>query len=206
MTSDTGGLAATTVGGFLSDLAAKQPVPGGGAAAGVVVATAAGLASMVVAYSIGRKALAEHAAELESIAARLETLRTEALAAAEDDARAYADLQSLWGLDKEDPRRVERWAAAVEAAIEAPRSIMTIAVEILQISERLEDRSNRMLRSDLAIAAVLADAGHRSAAANVRINLPLLDDPSRAAAEGTVLAEAIDAIRARADRLELACR
>lgn len=206
MTGNTDALASTTVGGFLADLAARQPVPGGGAAAGVVVATAAGLASMVVAYSIGRKALAEHAAELESIAARLETLRSDALAAAEDDARAYAELQSLWGLDKEDPRRVERWAAAVDAAIEAPRSIMTIAVEILEISERLEDRSNRMLRSDLAIAATLADAGHRSAAANVRINLPLLDDPARAATETASLAEVVDSIRHRADRLERACR
>jgi len=206
VTGDTDALASTTVGGFLADLAARKPVPGGGAAAGVVVATAAGLASMVVAYSIGRKALAEHAAELESIAARLETLRSDALAAAEDDARAYAELQSLWGLDKEDPRRVERWAAAVDAAIEAPRSIMTIAVEILEISERLEDRSNRMLRSDLAIAATLADAGHRSAAANVRINLPLLDDPARAATETASLAEVVDSIRHRADRLERACR
>lgn len=199
-------LSARPVGDLLADLAAKRPVPGGGAAAGIVTATAAGLASMVVAYSVGRKSLVEHQAELAALGARLESLRLDALAAAEEDATAYAGLQALWSLDRDDPVRVEKWAPAVEAAISAPRRIMAIAVEVLEIAERLEDRSNRMLRSDLAIAATLADAGHRSGAANVRINLPLLEDDSRLEAESRDLDAAIDGLRRRAERLERACR
>lgn len=199
-------LSARPVGDLLADLAAKRPVPGGGAAAGIVTATAAGLASMVVAYSVGRKSLVEHQAELAALGARLESLRLDALAAAEEDATAYAGLQALWSLDRDDPVRVEKWTPAVEAAISAPRRIMAIAVEVLEIAERLEDRSNRMLRSDLAIAATLADAGHRSGAANVRINLPLLEDDSRLEAESRDLDAAIDGLRRRAERLERACR
>ena len=199
-------LAARPVGELLADLAARRPVPGGGAAAGIVTATAAGLASMVVAYSLGRTSLAEHEVELRTIGERLESLRRDALAAAEEDARAYAGLQELWSLDRTDPVRIAKWTTAVEAAIAAPRRIMEIAVEVLAVAERLEDRSNRMLRSDLAIAAILADAGHRSGAANVRINLPLFDDPTRLETEGRGLDAAIDEVRRRAERLERACR
>lgn len=195
-----------TVSRFLAELAAKQPVPGGGAAAGVVVATAASLASMVVAYSVGRRSLTEHEGHLKASAAELDRLRIAATEAAAADARAYAGLQALWGLERDDPARRDAWSGAVEAAIAAPRSIMALAEGVLEIAESLEDRSNRMLKSDLAIAAVLADAGFRSAAANVRINLPLLEDPARAANETAALAESMHAMRVRADRLELACR
>ena len=198
--------ASRPLGAFLDDLASKRPVPGGGAAAGTTVATAAALASMVVAYSLGRKNLLEHREELKTISSRLEHLRGAALAAADADAVAYEGLQALWSLDKTDPKRVEHWSSAVEAAIAAPRAIMEFAEAVLEIAERLEGRSNRMLRSDLAIAAVLADAGHRGAAANVLINLPLLDDPARAASETATLSDAIERFRRRAERLERACR
>jgi formiminotetrahydrofolate cyclodeaminase len=49
-------------------------------------------------------------------------------------------------------------------------------MEILRLARDLTGKTSAMLASDLAIAAVLAEAGARAAAWNVRINLPLLDD------------------------------
>ena len=56
---------------YLGALAAKSPTPGGGAVASTTGATAAALAGMVVAYSLGKKNLAPHQPLLEDAAHRL---------------------------------------------------------------------------------------------------------------------------------------
>lgn len=199
-------LGGQVVGAFLDALAAKQPVPGGGAAAGLVLATAASLGSMVLRYSVEKPAFASHRGELESILAELDRMRVESLAAADADARAYAGLQSVWKLPKEDPARAASIRSAAEKAIEAPRSVMTLASRLLDLAETLPDRTAKSLASDLAIAALLADAGFRAAAANVRINLPLLGDAPHAAAESARLDADLAAFRRRAEAIEARVR
>ena len=51
----------------------------------------------------------------------------------------------------------------------------------LRLTERLSGKTVRNLRSDLAITALLAEAGARAAACTVRINIPLLNDKAQAA-------------------------
>ena len=201
-----GPIAALSTGELLAALAAKQPVPGGGAAAGLVLATAAGLGSMVLRYSVGKKAFAAWNGELEQALETCDRLRLDALAAADADAAAYAGLSSLWKLADDDPTRVERWMPAVEAAIAAPRHAMHLAETLLTTLEPLPGRTSKTIRSDLAIAAILADAACRSAAWNVRINLPLLGDDAAAAAEGAAIEERLVAFRRRAEAIEAQCR
>lgn len=201
-----GPIAALSTGELLAALAAKQPVPGGGAAAGLVLATAAGLGSMVLRYSVGKKAFAAWNGELEAALETCDRLRLDALAAADADAAAYAGLSSLWKLADDDPTRVERWMPAVEAAIAAPRHAMHLAETLLTTLEPLPGRTSKTIRSDLAIAAILADAACRSAAWNVRINLPLLGDDAAAAAEGAAIEERLVAFRRRAEAIEAQCR
>ena len=201
-----GPIAALSTGELLAALAAKQPVPGGGAAAGLVLATAAGLGSMVLRYSVGKKAFAAWNGELEAALETCDRLRLDALAAADADAAAYAGLSSLWKLADDDPTRVERWKPAVEAAIAAPRHAMHLAETLLTTLEPLPGRTSKTIRSDLAIAAILAVAACRSAAWNVRINLPLLGDDAAAAAEGAAIEERLVAFRRRAEAIEAQCR
>ena len=201
-----GPIATLSTGELLAALAAKQPVPGGGAAAGLVLATAAGLGSMVLRYSVGKKAFAAWNGELEAALETCDRLRLDALAAADADAAAYAGLSSLWKLADDDPTRVERWKPAVEAAIAAPRHAMHLAETLLTTLEPLPGRTSKTIRSDLAIAAILADAACRSAAWNVRINLPLLGDDAAAAAEGAAIEERLVAFRRRAEAIEAQCR
>ena len=201
-----GPIAALATGELLAALAAKQPVPGGGAAAGLVLATAAGLGSMVLRYSVGKKAFAAWNDELEAALDTCDRLRLDAIAAADADAAAYAGLSSLWKLAEDDPVRVERWTPAVKAAIAAPRHAMSLAETLLATLETLPERTSRTIRSDLAIAAVLADAAARSAAWNVRINLPLLGDDGAAASEAAAIDATLIEIRRRAEAIEARCR
>lgn len=192
------------VNGFLEALASKVPAPGGGAAAGVVGATAAAAASMVVAYSLGRKSLADHQAFLEETDAKLTRARALFLTLADEDAAAYAELNRLMRLPEGDPQREAAWAGAVEAAIAPPRSTLAAACELLRLCEGLCGRVNPQLRSDLGVAGVLAEAAARAAAWNIAVNLPLLPPGQR----GSVRAEAehqVSEARLRAARVEERC-
>ncbi|MCA9302480.1 MAG: cyclodeaminase/cyclohydrolase family protein [Phycisphaerales bacterium] len=185
-----------TITGFLDALADKQPTPGGGAAAAMTGATAAATASMVVSYSLGKKKLAEHEESNQAAGKQLANARVMFLKLAEEDAEGYGVLNALWSLDKDDPKRVARWDAAVAGAIAPPRAMLALAVDLLMRIESLVPTTNRMLRSDLGVAAVLAEAAARAAAWNVRINLPLVDETA-----GGRIGEEIDAELAHASSL-----
>lgn len=195
-----------TVGEFLEALAAKSPTPGGGAVASVTASIAAALAQMVLRYSQGKKSLAEHAQLHETSLDELQQLGADALALAQADAEAYGKLNTLWKLDKDDPVRQREWVGAVSGAIDAPRRVMLVSVRMLERFGDLVGKTNAMLDSDLAIAAVLADAGVRAGAWNVRINLPLVDDADAARQLGAEIEAIIERSRDLCDRVERASR
>lgn len=166
-------LRAQTLHQFHVELSAKSPTPGGGAVAGVTGATAAALAHMVVAYSF-TKSLAPHEAMLRDVGERLARARELLLTLADEDAAAYQALADSFKIPKDDPARRERLPAAALAATQVPLSIMAACCDVLRIGATLRDKTNPNLRSDLIIAAILAEAGCRAGAENVRINLPIL--------------------------------
>ena len=190
---------------LLDALASKSPAPGGGAAAGVVGATAAATANMVVAYSLGRKSLAEQQTFLEDASARLTRARALFLTLADEDAAAYAGLNALMKLPEDHPDRAAGWDTAVEAAMGPPRATLAAALELLRLCESLCGKINPNLRSDLGVAGVLAEAAARSAAWNVSINLPLLPEHRRGSVRAEAERQTADA-RERAGRIEGHCR
>ncbi len=72
-------------------------------------------------------------------------------------------------------------AASVDAA-EAPLSLMEDSLSALRLAATMKGRSNRMLESDILVAALSLSAGIRSANFNVDANLPAIGkaDPARA--------------------------
>lgn len=197
-------LRSLTLDQFLEALASKTPTPGGGAAAGLVGSTAAALAGMVVAYSVGKKNLAEHEPALRDAAERLARARVLMLDLADEDAAAYGTVNELSKLPEGDPRR-EGLAAAQRASVQVPMVMLAACADVLRLMESLAPITNRHLRSDLGIAGVLAESAARSALWNVRVNVQALS-----AGEGLeAFAEAerlVEDCAARAARLDQACR
>tara|TARA_R110002072_G_scaffold42064_9_gene117795 strand:- start:82965 stop:83585 length:621 start_codon:yes stop_codon:yes gene_type:complete len=192
----TTNLAKQTVGGFLESLDAKVPTPGGGAAAAITGATAAATAGMVVSYSINKKSLSEHAQFNTDAQKQLHRARAMFLMLADEDGAGYGVLNALWKLDKDDPKRIAGWADAVSGAINPPRAMLALSVDLLRLCESLITTTNRQLKSDLGVAAVLGNASAKAAAWNVRINIPLLPESEQAKANETV-----NAMLASADKL-----
>jgi formiminotetrahydrofolate cyclodeaminase len=62
------------------------------------------------------------------------------------------------------------------ASVQVPLAVMAAAVDLLRHFQELAPITNKQLKSDLAIAAVLADATTRSSRWNVAVNVAFLND------------------------------
>jgi formiminotetrahydrofolate cyclodeaminase len=161
---------------LLGALSAKTPAPGGGAAACAAGALGAALGGMVVAYSLGKADLEAHRGVLESAERQLAMARRVLLELGDEDAAAYGVLSALRKRPKDEAGRAERIEEGVRRCVQIPLAALAAHVDVLALLESLVGKSNPHLRSDLAVAAVLCEAGARGCAWNVRINLSSLSD------------------------------
>ena len=156
-----------SVGEFLDEVAAREPAPGGGAAAAVTVATAAGLAAMAARFSTSRLD------DASTLALHADRLRGGATPLADEDAAAYREVLDAYALPKEpDPHnRRDRIRAALLRAAEVPLRIAETGAEVARLGARLAADGNPNLRGDAFTAVMLADAATRSATGLVWINV-----------------------------------
>ena len=179
------GFAALTLDGFGERLASAAPVPGGGSAAAVVGSLAAALVVMVARLS-DRPRYAEHAETHARALAAAEAARGRFLALADEDAAAYAAYAAALKLPRDTgPEQAARKlavAAAARGAAVVPLETVRLCGEVVALIEALCGRTNVNAASDLDVAAHLLGAAAAGAAANVRVNLPALDDERFSAA------------------------
>jgi formiminotetrahydrofolate cyclodeaminase len=169
-----------TVGQFVERLSSAEPVPGGGAASGMVAALGAALVSMVASLSTGRPKYAAYEATLARCGEAGRALAAEFLRHADADAAAYAGYAAALKLPKESEAEQEARQKAIRvaarAASEAPWECVQACTRLARAAEALAGRSNVNAASDILVAALLAEAAARGAAENVRINLPATGD------------------------------
>ena len=165
---------AMTIRDFIQATAARQPTPGGGAVAGVCGALAAALGAMAMEYTVGKKTFAAYDAELRSALAQFRRAADLFQELIVEDVAAYEALSVLLKLP--DPERTTRpeYLPTVVAAIRVPQTAAGLAMNVLDQGAALLDKTNKLLISDLGIAAIYAHATVHASELNVRINLPLL--------------------------------
>jgi formiminotetrahydrofolate cyclodeaminase len=190
-----------TIAGFLSQLAARVPAPGGGATAALHAAQAAALLAMVARYSDAAK---YDAALMSRVVTEADGLRDEALTLAEADAAAFGAVAEAYRLPKEtDEQRAARSAAIAEAtagAAQPPADVVRLALLLISLAEELLPAGNRNVISDVAAAAEAARAAAVTARLNVEVNLRGIPDPG-IRAEFIATAAVTEDIIARADRV-----
>ena len=167
-----------TIAQFLDGAAAKQPAPGGGSVTALVGALAAAIGEMVLNYSVGKKGLEAHQGELKAALAELHRARQLLLVLMTEDQTAYEALTAARKLPKDSAQWRSDYPAALLASIRTPELIATTGVAILEIADRLVERVNFFLLSDLAVCAELGMATVRCGVYNVRVNQSELTDPA----------------------------
>jgi formiminotetrahydrofolate cyclodeaminase len=168
----------TTIDAFLTAAAAKQPAPGGGSAAALAGALAASMGEMVLNYSVGKKNLARFESELKTSLGELTRARRLLLHLMVEDQVAYEALTAARKLPESSPARQEEFDVALLASIRVPQAMGATALAVLELSDRLVERVNHFLLSDLAVCCELSMATVRCAVYNVRANLPDVVDPA----------------------------
>ncbi len=168
---------------YLKRLGSGEPTPGGGAAAALTSAQGAALIMMVANHTIGKPKYAEFEELNKDILSEAEVLLGSLTDGIDNDALAFGKVSAAYALPKtnEEKRSAEISAASVLAA-EAPLMVMEDSLAALRLAATLKGRSNRMLESDIFVAALHLYAGIRSAYYNVEANLPAIGkaDPALA--------------------------
>ena len=165
---------------FLTDLASKEPTPGGGGAAALAGAIAAALTSMVSNLTLGKGKFAAVEGKIRPILVSAEILRTRMLALVVADAAVFENFMRAYRLPKstEEEKRARSESIQIAAydASEVPLKIADSCLDILHISSQLMRVGNPSAITDATVAALLARAALRSACYNVHSNLLLLKD------------------------------
>jgi formiminotetrahydrofolate cyclodeaminase len=183
-----------SVADLLDRLAAKQPAPGGGGAAAITAAMAAGLLGMAARFSTAQLI------DSPGRAAYADRVRDQVAALAERDAEAYVAVLASFALPREPDPEVRRRQIrrALERAAQVPTEIAELASGIAVEAVELAQRGNPNLRGDAFTAAVLAAAAARAAAELVRLNVELGnlggDLADRAAQAADAAAKAVAAL------------
>ena len=171
---------------FLDQTADRSLTPGGGSVTGVAGALACALARMVSAYSLRparssstRQADPDGPAQTETIAVQLHRVDQLLRALVTQDAVAYQEMTAAGKVAGDSPKAQAAYQEAVLAAVAVPLEMAALASNATAAMDELKSLANPSLTSDLAIAAVLAEATARAARYTALINLRELDDQVR---------------------------
>jgi methenyltetrahydrofolate cyclohydrolase len=197
-----------TIDGFLARLAARGPVPGGGAAAALHAAQAAALLAMTARYTVGPR-YAEHALTISMIISEADRLREASADLIALDGEAFGAVAAAYRLPKDtDEQRAERSAAIAAAMVTAsspPSELIGIGGRLLELAEALQPIVNPTVAGDVGAAAEAIRAAVATSRLNVVANLTGVTDAA-ARARLTAAAGAVDELEQRAARLTAAIR
>lgn len=172
---------------FLDHLASLSATPGGGSAAALMGAQGAALVSMVCNLTIGKPKFAEVEAELKTVLAQAEALRSQLTDLIQSDIDVFNRLMSQYALPKESDEDKAIRSAAIQAvlkeATEIPMQCVHACVEVIRLSKVAAELGNPSAVSDAGAAVMAAYGGLKSSALNVYINLGGLKDKTFAEAK-----------------------
>lgn len=173
-------ISSETVSSYLTRLAAKQPTPGGGAAAALHAAQGAALVAMVARYTTGAR-YEQHAAQVQRITQAADNLITEALRLADADEQAFQAVIDSYRLPSDTDESKDARAAGIQSALiqaaQTPAQLIKVSGDIVDLATALFDVANANVISDVAAAADAARAAAATARVNIDINVVAVKDP-----------------------------
>jgi methenyltetrahydrofolate cyclohydrolase len=168
-----------TVDEFLEKANSAEPVPGGGSVAAVTGALSSSMAQMVLNLTIGKEKYKQFEADCKKHLASLEKAQKMMLQLMDEDIAAFGEYSAVRKLDKNDPSRPAKMAAAIQTCVTVPQEICAVALAMLEDMDLIKEKANVFLLSDLGVAAILAEATVKAAAFNIKANLSSIKDAAQ---------------------------
>jgi formiminotetrahydrofolate cyclodeaminase len=170
---------------FITVLASKEPVPGGGGASALVGAVGTALGNMVGSLTVGKKKYADVEAEIQGLKKDADRLQGEFLALIQRDAEVFEPLSKAYGLPKETEAEKQEKARVMEAALKeacsVPLEIMEKCGEAIRILGEFAAKGSRLALSDAGVGVTFCKAALAGASLNVYINTAAMTDTAYAA-------------------------
>jgi glutamate formiminotransferase/formiminotetrahydrofolate cyclodeaminase len=165
---------------FLDELASSAPAPGGGSVAALAGALGAALISMVNNLTIGKEKYAGVQDDIKALLKKSEGLRHKLADLLEEDVAVYTQLSQTMKMPRDTEEQKAARARAMDrdlkAAAEVPLSVAEACVSVMELCRPVAEKGNINAISDVGVGILMAEAGLRSAALNVLINLGWIKD------------------------------
>ncbi len=160
---------------FLDELASDAPAPGGGAAACIAGAMGAALGSMVARLTIGKEDYKDVEEFFKDKLKRTEELRIKLTELTDKDANAFSGVIKAFGMPKDTEEEKAARSAKIlteyKVAAEVPLDTCIACKEVIDLHIEMGTKGNKQALSDIAVGALCALTGLKSAMHNVEINL-----------------------------------
>lgn len=165
---------------FVTVLASKAPVPGGGGASALAGAIGTALGNMVASLTVGKKKYAAVEEELRALQKEATALQEELLDLVERDAQVFEPLAKAYSLPKEtEEEKAEKarvMAIVLKDACQVPYEIMEKCCQVIRLMEEFAAKGSAIAISDAGVGAALCKSALLGASLNVFINTKSMAD------------------------------
>jgi formiminotetrahydrofolate cyclodeaminase len=176
----SGKLTEKPVRSFLDELSSSAPAPGGGSVAALAGALGAALISMVNNLTIGKEKYAGVQDDISALLKKSESLRKNLTDLLEEDVAVYTQLSQTMKMPRDTEEQKATRAKAMDrdlkAAADVPLRVAEACVSVMELCRPVAEKGNINAVSDVGVGILMAEAGLRSAALNVLINLSWIKD------------------------------
>jgi formiminotetrahydrofolate cyclodeaminase len=159
---------------FISALAGKDAVPGGGGTSALVGALGMALGHMVGSLTVGKKKYADVEADVLALMGKAVALQDELLTLVDRDAEVFEPLSKAYGLPKETEEqkafKKQVMEAALKDACSVPLEIMRACCKAIDLHQDFAAKGSAIAISDVGCGVICCSAALRAASLNVFIN------------------------------------
>ncbi len=169
-----------TVRGFVNEVAADSPAPGGGSVSALIGALGTALATMVANLSAHKRGWDDRVDFFSEFAEKGQQLKDRLLALIDEDTRAFNAIMEAFrlpkGSDAEKEARRQAIEKATQRAASVPYQIMETAYEAFELAEAMLEHGLPASVTDVGVGAQALLTAVRGAFYNVMVNLKDVSD------------------------------
>ncbi|MDD4705855.1 MAG: cyclodeaminase/cyclohydrolase family protein [Bacilli bacterium] len=159
-----------TIKEFNEKLSSSSPTPGGGAVTSLISSMAISLSLMVANLTLGKEKDQKDEKEIISIIKEAEKYQKIFYDLVKKDEKAYLEVLKSYKISKDNLDRDKKIEESLINAALVPKEVLTNINNIIYIIETLMIKGNKLLISDVAIAASIFKSATECSLMNVYIN------------------------------------